>query len=32
MNTGISVSISATTKPVTNIAPNRPRAWRTKCQ
>ena len=32
MKTGISVSMSATTRPVTNIAPNRPRAWLTKCQ
>jgi len=29
MNTGISVSIRATIKPVANIAPNRPLVWRT---
>jgi hypothetical protein len=29
MKTGISVSISATASPVTNMAPNRPLVWRT---
>ena len=32
MNTGISVSISATARPVTNIAANSHRVCRTKCQ
>ena len=32
MNTGISVSISATARPVTNIAANSQRVCRTKCQ
>jgi hypothetical protein len=32
MKTGISVSISATARPVANIATKSPRVWRMKCQ
>ena len=32
MNTGISESTTATMKPTTNRAANRPLAWRAKCQ